>query len=49
MEVGIGSVNWQEFFTYLKEMNFQGTLVFELDTWEKIDNSMEYLQSIGIL
>ena len=49
LEVGKGTVNWQEIFNYLKEMNFQGTLVFELDNWEKIDNSLKYLQRIGVL
>lgn len=46
MEVGKGTINWQEVFAYLTEMNFDGTLVFELNTWAKIDNSLNYLKNI---
>ena len=46
LEVGTGTTNWQELFAYLTEMNFQGTLVFELNSWEKIDNSLAYLKNI---
>ena len=43
LELGKGSINWQEFFSLLDEVSYNGTGVFELNTWNKIDNSMNYL------
>jgi len=46
LEVGKGTTNWQEMFSYLTQMKYDGTLVFELNTWKKIDNSLTYLKKI---
>ncbi|MHA1306700.1 MAG: sugar phosphate isomerase/epimerase family protein [Candidatus Heimdallarchaeota archaeon] len=46
LEIGKGTIDWQKFFDFLIKMNYQGSLVFELNSWEKIDNSLVYLKNI---
>ncbi|NHK30614.1 MAG: sugar phosphate isomerase/epimerase [Asgard group archaeon] len=41
--VGSGTVDWEELMLLLKKMNYQKTCVLELNTIEKIEQSMDYL------
>ncbi|MFW9922354.1 MAG: sugar phosphate isomerase/epimerase family protein [Candidatus Thorarchaeota archaeon] len=44
LELGKGTIDWKEFFKLTK--NIDVTSVFELNSWEKIDNSLEYINSL---
>jgi len=45
-EVGSGTIDWQELLTFLKSINYQDSIIFELDSKEKIENSFNYIQSL---
>lgn len=46
LEIGKGTTNWKELFQLLNKINFSKTMVFELKSWELIDNSISYLSNI---
>lgn len=43
LEVGKGTINWKSFCEQVTSLDSDITMVFELDNWEKIDNSFELL------
>jgi len=44
--IGKGTTNWKELFELLNTINYSKTMVFELKSWELIDNSISYLSNI---
>ncbi|NHJ06043.1 MAG: sugar phosphate isomerase/epimerase [Candidatus Heimdallarchaeota archaeon] len=46
LEIGKGTTNWKELFELLNSINFSKTMIFELKSWELIDNSISYLSKI---
>ncbi len=44
LEVGKGTINWKSFCEQISVLNTDITMVFELDTWEKIKNSFEIIK-----
>jgi len=46
LAVGKGNIQWKSLLSTIKEINFQGAYILELDTKSKIDNSIEFLSQI---
>ncbi len=44
-EIGIGTIDWKGLFSFLREINYQRSIIFELNTNEKIENSLQYLKN----
>lgn len=44
-EIGLGTINWEELIALLKSINYQRFIVFELNSKEKIENSLKFLQN----
>ena len=46
LELGKGTIKWAELFTILKSNNYNSTMVFELNSWEQVENSMNYIREL---
>lgn len=43
LSLGQGSINWVSVFQKLQKINYQDLLIFELHSWEMIDNSIDFV------
>ncbi|MHA1213092.1 MAG: sugar phosphate isomerase/epimerase family protein [Candidatus Heimdallarchaeota archaeon] len=46
LEIGKGIIDWIEIIGYLKKIDFQGSCIFELNTREKIEASLQYISKL---